>query len=145
MSTSDEYSTHFSTIDGSTVAIDAGLRDHMFRIYNYMAAGVGLTVLVGWPTYQLANSALLQNPLMWLFIFAPLALVFFINARITSLPATTARDFHNSGFHASGFWRGGWRGSGWRGHGWGWPGPAVGALGVGFRKFGLAGAGARYA
>ena len=90
MSTYDQNSPPSRAIDRGAVAIDAGLRDYMLRIYNYMAAGVGLTALVAWLTYQLTGPALLQNPLMWVFIFAPLVLVFFISARINSLSATTA-------------------------------------------------------
>ena len=76
MSTYDQNSTPSRAIDRGAAAIDAGLRDYMLRIYNYMAAGVGLTALVAWLTYQLTGPALLQNPLMWVFIFAPLVLVF---------------------------------------------------------------------
>jgi FtsH-binding integral membrane protein len=75
----------------TTLAIDAGLRSYMLRIYNQMAAGVALTALVAWLTYQLTGPALLQNPIMWLFILAPLVLVFFISARINTLSAITAR------------------------------------------------------
>ena len=35
-------------------AIDAGLRAYMLRVYNYMAAGVALTGVVAWFTYQAA-------------------------------------------------------------------------------------------
>lgn len=64
---------------GDTVlAIDAGLRSYMLRIYNHRAAGVALTALVAWLTYQVIGPALPRNPLMWVFILAPLALVFFI-------------------------------------------------------------------
>jgi FtsH-binding integral membrane protein len=63
----------------------------MLRIYNYMAAGVGLTAVVAWLTYQLTGPALLQSPLMWVFILAPLGLVFFIGARINTLSVGTAR------------------------------------------------------
>jgi hypothetical protein len=73
------------------LVIDAGLRAHMLRVYNYMAAGVGLTALVAWVTYQMIGPALLQSPLMWIFILAPLAMVFFISAKINTLQATTAR------------------------------------------------------
>ena len=73
------------------LVIDAGLRAHMLRVYNYMAAGVGLTALVAWVTYQMIGPALLQGPLMWIFILAPLAMVFFISAKINTLQATTAR------------------------------------------------------
>lgn len=76
--------------DGA-VAIDAGLRAYMLRVYNYMAAGVGLTGIVAFFTYQLTGPELLQSPLMWLLILAPLGLVFFISARINSLSVETAR------------------------------------------------------
>jgi hypothetical protein len=66
----------------TALAVDADLRSYMLRIYNHMAAGVALTALVAWLTYQLTGPALLQNPLMWVFILAPLVLVFFITARI---------------------------------------------------------------
>ena len=63
----------------------------MLRVYNYMAIGVGLTGLVAMLTYQLAGPALLQSPLIWVFMLAPLALVFFIGARINTLSAEAAR------------------------------------------------------
>jgi uncharacterized protein len=83
------YDQNLATSD--TIAVDAGLRGYMLRIYNYMAAGVGVTAVVAWLTYQLTGPALLQSPLMWVFILAPLALVFFISARINTLSAATAR------------------------------------------------------
>ena len=36
------------------VAIDAGLRAYMIRVYNYMTAGVALTGLVAWFTFSAA-------------------------------------------------------------------------------------------
>src|SRR6516165_341046 len=36
------------------VAIDAGLRAYMIRVYNYMAAGVALTGVVAWFTFSAA-------------------------------------------------------------------------------------------
>ena len=76
--------------DGA-IAIDAGLRAHMLRVYNYMAAGVGLTGVVAFLTYQFTGPELLQSPLMWVLILAPLGLVFFISARINTLSVETAR------------------------------------------------------
>ncbi|MGY4369657.1 FtsH-binding integral membrane protein [Bradyrhizobium sp. LB1.3] len=81
----------FSTTAGTSPAIDVGLRGYMLRIYNYMAAGVGLTAVVAWLTYEVTGPALLESPLMWVFILAPLGLVFFIGARINTLSAATAR------------------------------------------------------
>jgi FtsH-binding integral membrane protein len=88
MSAYDRNSAASNTIGG---AVDVGLRDYMLRVYNYMAAGVGLTALVAWLTYRFTGPALLQSPLMWVFILAPLALVLFIGARVNSLSAATAR------------------------------------------------------
>ncbi len=42
------------------VAIDAGLRAHMIRVYNYMASGVALTGVVAWLTYQAAGGDAIQ-------------------------------------------------------------------------------------
>ena len=91
MSNYDQNPAVSGTIGSGAVAIDAGLRAYMLRIYNYMGAGVGLTALVAWLTYQLTGPALLQNPLMWVFILAPRVLVFFISARINTLSVTPAR------------------------------------------------------
>lgn len=76
---------------GGASAVDAGLHEYMLRIYAHMAAGVGLTAVVAWLTYQLTGPALLQSPLMWVFILAPLGLVFFIGSRINTLSVSTAR------------------------------------------------------
>jgi FtsH-binding integral membrane protein len=78
-----------------TVAIDAGLRAHMLRVYNYMATGVAVTGVVAWLTFQLAvtntatgaltltpfGQAIYGTPLTWLLMLAPLGLVFFISFR----------------------------------------------------------------
>jgi uncharacterized protein len=74
-----------------TVAIDAGLRTYMLRVYNYMAIGVALTGLVAMMTYQVSGPALLASPLMWVFMLAPVALVFVISSRINSLSVQMAR------------------------------------------------------
>lgn len=76
-----------------TVAIDAGLRAYMLRVYNYMAAGVGLTAVVAMLTYQFTGPALLQSPLMWVLMLAPLALVFYLSTRINTMSAETARGW----------------------------------------------------
>ena len=68
------------------VAIDAGLRAYMIRVYNYMAAGVALTGLVAWLTFSAAvvqtgaglqltgfGQAIFQSPLLWVLVLAPLA------------------------------------------------------------------------
>jgi FtsH-binding integral membrane protein len=90
------------------VAIDAGLRAYMIRVYNYMTAGVALTGLVAWFAYQAAGGdaiqvvgghitglntfgqAIFHGPLMWLFILAPLGLVMLLSFGINRLSASTA-------------------------------------------------------
>jgi uncharacterized protein len=90
-------------------AIDQGLRAHMIRVYNYMAAGVGLTGVVAWLAYQAAGGdaitvsgrvvtgltpfgqAIFQGPLMLVLLFAPIGLGLFLIWRIGHLQASTAR------------------------------------------------------
>ncbi len=85
------------------VAIDAGLRAYMIRVYNYMTAGVALTGLVAWFTYSAAvvqtgaglqltsfGHAIFGSPLMWLLVFAPLGLVMLLSFGINRLSAGTA-------------------------------------------------------
>ena len=76
---------------GRAVAVDAGLRAHMIRVYNYMASGVALTGVVAYFTNQYFGQALQGSPLMWVLILAPLGLVFFLSFRINSLSVSTAR------------------------------------------------------
>jgi len=90
------------------VAIDAGLRAYMIRVYNYMTAGVALTGLVAWFSYQAAGGssivisghsiaglttfghAIFGGPLMWVFVLAPLGLVMLLSFSINRLSAGTA-------------------------------------------------------
>jgi len=90
------------------IAIDAGLRAYMIRVYNYMTAGVALTGLVAWFAYQAAGGdsihiaghsmtgltafgqAIFGSPLMWLFILAPLGLVMLLSFGINRFSASTA-------------------------------------------------------
>jgi FtsH-binding integral membrane protein len=79
------------------VAIDAGLRAYMIRVYNYMAIGVALTGVAAYVVYQFAETnpafrqAVFGSPLYWVLLFAPLGLVFFLSYRIQHLQAGTAR------------------------------------------------------
>src|SRR6201991_5041634 len=91
MSNYDRNAAVPGSLAGATTTVDAGLRAYMLRVYNYMAAGVGLTGLVAMLTYQFTGPELLQSPLMWVFMLAPLALVFYISARINTLSVEAAR------------------------------------------------------
>jgi uncharacterized protein len=91
MSNFDQNAVPTSSLGGAGGETNVGLRAHMLGVYNYMAAGVGLTALAAMLTYRLTGPELLQSPLMWVFILAPLAIVFFISARINTISAQTAR------------------------------------------------------
>jgi FtsH-binding integral membrane protein len=96
-----DFDRNYATLRGvgtdRAVAYDMGLRAHMIRVYNYMAGGVALTGVVAWLTFQYAVSnpafaqALFGSPLVFVVMFAPLALVFFLSFRIGHLQASTAR------------------------------------------------------
>jgi len=93
---------------GQAVAVDAGLRAHMIRVYNYMAGAVGLTGVAAWLTYQASGGDAIRivgrgitgltpfgemvmggySPII--LMLATLGLVFFISFRINRLQYTTA-------------------------------------------------------
>jgi FtsH-binding integral membrane protein len=86
------------------VAIDAGLRAYMIRVYNLMAAGVAFTGIVAWLAFNAGTTAgaggtLVLTPIgQMLFtgfvpivlMLATLGLVFFLSFRINTLQPTTA-------------------------------------------------------
>jgi FtsH-binding integral membrane protein len=88
-----------------TAEIDAGLRAYMIRIYNYMAAGVALTGVTAWLTYNAAvvtdvsgkitgltsfGQAIFSGPLTIVLFLGTLGIVFFLSFRINKLQAGTA-------------------------------------------------------
>ena len=102
-----------------TAAVDAGLRSYMLRIYNYMSIGLAITGLAALGVYMFAVTgdaslaaksatgasialksgqyltsfgyAMYASPLKWVFIFAPLAMVFAISFGIQRLKPATAQ------------------------------------------------------
>jgi FtsH-binding integral membrane protein len=90
---------------GRAVAIDAGLRAYMIRVYNYMAMGVGLTGVIAWLTFQAAvvtnaagtivgltpfGQAIYGGPAALVLMLGTFGLVMFISFRIQHLQPTTA-------------------------------------------------------
>ena len=84
--------------------VDQGLRAYMLRVYNYMASGVAITGVVAYLIYAMSvvqgaagleltafGSFMYASAFKWVVIFAPLALVFFISARINSMSLSTAQ------------------------------------------------------
>ncbi|MBY0500794.1 MAG: Bax inhibitor-1/YccA family protein [Alphaproteobacteria bacterium] len=78
-------------VERSALAFSEGLRTYMLSVYNYMALGLGLTG--GVALLVVSSPALLHAimPMMWLFILAPLGLVFFISFRINAIQYSTAQ------------------------------------------------------
>jgi len=88
------------------VAVDQGLRAYMIGVYNYMTLGLGVTGLVAYAafalgTVQIGNGrlaltefghAIYVSPLRWLIVLSPLAIVFYISARIQSMSVASARN-----------------------------------------------------
>ena len=111
MSNYDNQPVRYGTaVGGAAAAIDEGLRAHMVRVYNYMAIGLALTGLTAFGTYSLAVSStpteysighgqfltsfgatLYASPLMWVFVLAPLAMVFFLSFRISKMSVGAAQ------------------------------------------------------
>ena len=86
----------------ATGAIDAGLRAHMLRIYNYMLVGMALTGATAWlaaetpfgKIFYLANAENIPvglTGLGWIVLFAPLAMVFFLSFGINRISVATAQ------------------------------------------------------
>jgi FtsH-binding integral membrane protein len=58
-------------------ARDAGLRSYMLSVYNYMTSGILLTGIVALLFYNSGLAAqVMQTPLQWVIILAPLGFVF---------------------------------------------------------------------
>jgi FtsH-binding integral membrane protein len=94
-----------------TAAVDAGLRSYMLRIYNYMTIGLAITGFAALGVYMAAITtdpsgaaarigssyltpfgyAMFVSPLKWVFIAAPLVMVFAISFGINRLKPATAQ------------------------------------------------------
>jgi len=81
-------------VERTTLAYNEGLRAYMLSVYNYMTMGLGLT---GGVALLVASSPTLLNalmPVMWLFIFAPIGLVFFLSFKINTMKFSTAQTVY---------------------------------------------------
>ena len=96
-------------VDAATVY--AGLRAYMLRIYNYMSIGLAITGLAALGVYMAAVTsdpsagavrigssfltpfgyAMFVSPLKWLFMLAPLGMVFAISSGINRMKPATAQ------------------------------------------------------
>jgi FtsH-binding integral membrane protein len=96
----------FSTRTDATGAFDAGLRKYMLRVYNYMFLALVVTGFTAYFVFNMAvgtdpetgrmgltglGQALFLSPLKWVLMFAPLAMVLFINVRFERMSLGSAQ------------------------------------------------------
>ncbi len=73
-------------------AIDLGLREYMLRVYNFMAAGLGLTGIVAYAAVATGfYQQIAGTPLMWLVLLAPLGAVLLLSFRIERMSVGAAQ------------------------------------------------------
>jgi FtsH-binding integral membrane protein len=91
----------------ATSTVDAGLRDYMLRVYNFMAGGLGVTGLISYMLFSytavydysgnlnvmatMAGSAIYQSPIIFLLMFAPLGVVLYMSFGIRNMSASRAQ------------------------------------------------------
>ncbi|HEY4774469.1 MAG TPA: Bax inhibitor-1/YccA family protein [Xanthobacteraceae bacterium] len=104
-----DFDRNYAAVRGAgadrALAIDAGLRAYMIRVYNTMAAGVALTGVIAWLTFQAAvvtndadaivgltafGQAIFGGPAVLLLVLGTLGLVFFLSFRVHRLQVGTA-------------------------------------------------------
>ncbi|GAA0539829.1 hypothetical protein FHS83_003762 [Rhizomicrobium palustre] len=88
-------------------AIDQGLRKYMLRVYNYMALALIVTGLTAYGVFSASTvtdpetgrlaltglgATLFTSPIKWVVMFAPLAMVLFLNARFERMSVAGAQS-----------------------------------------------------
>ncbi|MFO1172411.1 MAG: Bax inhibitor-1/YccA family protein [Hyphomicrobiaceae bacterium] len=95
-----QYDRRYAAQAGTRVEtheVDEGLRSYMLSVYNYMAAGIGITGVVAYATHLLAQSSpafqqiVQTGPFSLIFAFAPLAMVFYMSFRIHKMSVAAAQ------------------------------------------------------
>jgi FtsH-binding integral membrane protein len=96
-----DFKYQTQTAGARTEVIDQGLRSYMLRVYNYMAAGLGITGVAAYGTFQAAVDAtgnltpfgvtLFTSPLKWAVIFAPFILVMVLSFGVQRMSAAAAQ------------------------------------------------------
>ena len=89
------------TVDQAT--IDAGLRQHMLSVFNYMTVALAITGLVAFVVAQMAVASysplrltefgglLYNSPLKWVIMLAPIGFVFLFAARVHKMSMASAQ------------------------------------------------------
>ena len=92
---------YMNTTLADQAAIDQGLRSYMLGVYNYMTTALAVTGLAAYGTKMLTGGgdtpftsfgfALYTSPLQWVVMLAPLAMVFWLSARIHAMSVAKAQ------------------------------------------------------
>jgi hypothetical protein len=98
-----EYGTvRRATSGASTLGnIDAGLRDHMRKVYGLMSVAMLVTFAVAWSVgtsdalFSILRDPITMQPniLGWVVMFAPLGMVFFFGSAVNRLSVSGAQTF----------------------------------------------------
>ncbi len=105
MANFDQNRMHTGAGVRGDAAIDQGLRSYMLSVYNYMAGGLAITGVVAYLAFQFAvtqapdgslaltsaGAALYASPLKWVVMLAPLGLVFYLSAKISTMSVSAAQ------------------------------------------------------
>ncbi|UFW68160.1 Bax inhibitor-1/YccA family protein (plasmid) [Rhizobium laguerreae] len=85
--------SRYGAVAGSQALFDEGLRQHMLRVYNYMALGLVITGVVAFVvgSTPALYVPIFGSPLKWVVMLAPLAFVFFFSFKIQTMSAGTAQ------------------------------------------------------
>jgi FtsH-binding integral membrane protein len=83
----------FAQSTTQSVQYQEGLRSFMLRVYNYMAAALVFTGLI---SYGVASSpemlnAVFHTPLLYVVLFGPIGIAFFLGMQLNRLSITTAQ------------------------------------------------------
>lgn len=84
-----------SFASSSRTTYDAGLRDYMLRVYNFMGIALAITGLVSFAVASTPSlmQLIFNTPLRWLVLLAPLVFVFFIGNKIYKSSADNAQNY----------------------------------------------------
>jgi FtsH-binding integral membrane protein len=76
-----------------STAIDAGLREYMMKVYNYMTSGLAISGLVAWGFSKspALMGAIYGTGLQWVVMLAPLGFIFFLGARLQKMSLSAAQ------------------------------------------------------
>ncbi len=99
----DTQKQYMDRAEAVAADIDAGLRAHMLKVYNYMASGLARTGIVAYAVAQMAvesgsplaltdfGMTIYGSPLKWVVMLAPLAFVFGLSMGINRMSYATAQ------------------------------------------------------